>query len=282
MPPSTPPRGAASHNARAARCAPTTVDACPTGDHDAGPTREPCSGRKVRVGSYTRTSPSWDRHPTVAPRRSAFTDESTAGPLHSRIPLIAAVVLPDRDGPTRATAPRSPRRRPPPRTRGADDPEASVATNHRPSRATMNRPATGERTSSGRRSRHDPQLGRPSTPNGRRRAVPTRGPARNRSATPTTAASAAPATAVHAQYTTGPGSRSLAGPDQAAAGSPGCPTRPGRASAAAPTDTATGSPATSNASAAPAHTTPTTSTAAPPSASTWASKPLSPSRSTPP
>ena len=41
-------------------------------------------------------------------REFALTDEQMAGPVHSRIPAMAAVVFPDRDGPTSATAPRSP------------------------------------------------------------------------------------------------------------------------------------------------------------------------------
>ena len=69
------------------------------------------AGRRRRVVDLAPL-PRCDRHPCVAPSRSAFTDDSTAGPSHSRIPLTAAVVLPDRDGPTSASAPRSPRRAP--------------------------------------------------------------------------------------------------------------------------------------------------------------------------
>jgi hypothetical protein len=47
IPPSTPPRGAASHSARAARCAPTIEPDCCNGDHNA----ETPFGTVVEVGS---------------------------------------------------------------------------------------------------------------------------------------------------------------------------------------------------------------------------------------
>jgi hypothetical protein len=194
------------------------------------------------------------------------------------MPLIAAVVLPDRDGPTSATAPRSPRRR----RRDRRWVRVSVATSQRPKRATTNRPGVARRVKTGARSRRRAQRGRALTPRGRRRAVPTGRLVTSRSTSaPTTVATAA-VTAVQAQYRPALGSRWAMGAGQAPAGSPRCPGSSGRASAAWPTVRSTDWPAAANPRAAPAHTTMITNAAAPPRVSTTASKPLSPSRCTPP
>jgi hypothetical protein len=65
----------------------------------------------VWVGSKTLTSPTPLRQTSVAASRSALTEDRMAGPSQSRMPAIAAVVLPELAGPTSATAPRSPCRR---------------------------------------------------------------------------------------------------------------------------------------------------------------------------
>jgi hypothetical protein len=97
-----PSSAIASTRLRAARRAPVIEVARAKGDQaeQAHPVRP--------SGSYTRTSPCSARQPIVAAIRSAFTDDRIAAPSHSRIPATAATVLPDRDGPIRATAPVSP------------------------------------------------------------------------------------------------------------------------------------------------------------------------------
>src|SRR5215207_5647975 len=96
-----PDRGAQSTRARADAWAPSTLVAPRSGDHDA-------AGSPVApTGSNTRHSPTVERHPNVSSVRSVLTLDSTAGPVHSKMPQIAQVDLPDCDGPTSITDPRT-------------------------------------------------------------------------------------------------------------------------------------------------------------------------------
>src|SRR3546814_315383 len=143
------------------------------------------------------------------------------------MPATAAVVLPDFDGPTSATAPRSPCRSRRRARRGRPDDRGggfSVATSRRPHRAITNRHGTGPGTSSGARSRRRAKRGRPSTPSGRRLAVPTLDRP-NHLITPATAATmAAWLSAVHPQYSAARGRARASGFDHAAAGATRGPT----------------------------------------------------------
>lgn len=162
-PPSIPLRGAASHNAFAAARAPDVDAAARNGDQRA---------EDIFVGANTFTSPTWARHRTVDSNKSFFTDDRIAGPSHSKIPEMAAVVLPHRDGPMNATAPRSPCRARALRccTTPPAGPTArfSVATNLRPTRPSTNRPTTGRPTTNGASSRALANRASVSTPSRRR------------------------------------------------------------------------------------------------------------------
>lgn len=228
-----------------------------------------------------------DRHPTVVANRSAFTEDNTAGPSHSRIPATAAVVFPDRDGPTSATAPRSPRRRRSHRRRHCALPEvsciadASVATNIRPNLARTNRPDTGSRTSTALRSLRLANRVRASTPSGRRRAVPTLDREIHRATSAIGPRTMAALTAVHTQYKTGLGSAAATGSGHAPDGSPAVEGSRVRARAAAEKGSDRTPPLTANASQAPNQTAVINDTAAPATATISSSKLPNPSRSMP-